>query len=407
VRVSIFALGLIGAAGCTSAPIPPDAGLPDAGPLPAPTVTSILPNTGPVDGGTVVSVEGTNFQTSARLLVGSGVATSVSVVSPFQITGATPPGPPGPATVAVINSDGQSGALPAGFTYIGPPPPWIQFCKLQFVNYNTVNAVASGDPMTVYGRVGIPGLTESPTPPPGLRAEAGVGAQGDNASMSTAWAWNDAVFNLNVDGGLDEYVATVTPAYSGNRAVSFRFSLGDAGWTYCDSRGEADGGYDPTAQWNVAVSTNASLAFCNTQYPPTLTQWADGGAADGSSNVVYGQIYQPGVTPSATAPVKAYLGFVPYANRFEDPGLSANWTWVGAPYDAPTVHPNNNEYNTEIPLAPPGTYAYAFRFSLNGSSYCYGDLDGNGSNGAGQPWGGFVALLPDGGDNLGVATLLP
>ena len=88
---------------------------------PAPTVTSVSPNSGTTAGGTAVTITGANFATGATVTFGSAAATSVVVVSGTQITATTPAGTAGAALVTVSNPGGQSGALAGGFTYIAPP----------------------------------------------------------------------------------------------------------------------------------------------------------------------------------------------------------------------------------------------------------------------------------------------
>ena len=83
----------------------------------APTVTSINPNSGSVNGGTPVTITGTGFASGATVAVGGVAATNVTVVSGTQIiatTGAS--GTPGTVNV-VATVSGQSATLTGGFTY--------------------------------------------------------------------------------------------------------------------------------------------------------------------------------------------------------------------------------------------------------------------------------------------------
>jgi IPT/TIG domain-containing protein len=88
------------------------------GTVTAPSITSVSPNSGPMTGGTPVSVSGTNFASGATLTFGGAAAGSVVVVSPTKITANTPPHKQGaPVTLVVTNPDGQAGSLSKGFTY--------------------------------------------------------------------------------------------------------------------------------------------------------------------------------------------------------------------------------------------------------------------------------------------------
>jgi hypothetical protein len=85
-----------------------------------PGVSNVSPSTGPVAGGTAVTITGTNFASGATVAFGSAAATNVVVVSSTSITATTPAGTAGAVTVTVT-LNGQSGSLASGFTYIGLP----------------------------------------------------------------------------------------------------------------------------------------------------------------------------------------------------------------------------------------------------------------------------------------------
>ncbi len=232
---------------------------------------------------------------------------------------------------------------------------------------------------------------------PGLRGQAGVGTAGDNASTSASWGWAEATFTGAVsDAGLveDEMTATFHPAYSGTRAVSFRFSVDDGGtWTYCDLNGSDVNGYEVAQQYGVTVGGATNIDYCNLQFPPMFTAAADAGGD------VYGQIYLAGVTTRPYPGVTAQAG---WGHKIEDPGVASSWTWVNASYNPRTMPPDNNDEYVGHIKPDAGTWSYAFRFSTdNGASYCFGDLDGNGKTGT------FNGETGTGGENLGVATVTP
>ena len=107
-----------------------------------PTVTSVSPSTGPIAGGTAVTITGTNFATGATVTIGGTAATNVVVVSGTQITATTPAGSAGAATVTVT-VNGQSGSLTNGFTYVVPP-------TVSSVSPNT-GTTAGGTAVTITG----------------------------------------------------------------------------------------------------------------------------------------------------------------------------------------------------------------------------------------------------------------
>lgn len=92
---------------------------------PKPTVTNVIPSTGSKAGGTTVTVKGTNFHPGqpARVLFSGREAKSVVVLDATTIRCVTPAIDAIPtllAAVSVINFDGQTGRLPASFTFTTP-----------------------------------------------------------------------------------------------------------------------------------------------------------------------------------------------------------------------------------------------------------------------------------------------
>lgn len=83
----------------------------------APTVISISPNSGPLTGGTTVTITGTGFQSGVTVSIGGIPATNVIRVTQSSITATTPSGSSGAKNVVVTNLDTQTGTLNSGFTY--------------------------------------------------------------------------------------------------------------------------------------------------------------------------------------------------------------------------------------------------------------------------------------------------
>src|SRR5439155_26762764 len=75
---------------------------------PAPTVSSVTPNSGSTAGGTSVTIAGSDFQSGATASFG-GSAMTVSTISATAITGSTTAHAAGAANVVVANPDTQSG----------------------------------------------------------------------------------------------------------------------------------------------------------------------------------------------------------------------------------------------------------------------------------------------------------
>jgi phospholipase C len=89
--------------------------------LPPPTLASISPSAGALNGGTLVTLSGLNFLSGATVVFGTTAASNVTVVSSTTITATTPANPQGAVNVVVTNPDGQHGGLILGYTY-NPAP---------------------------------------------------------------------------------------------------------------------------------------------------------------------------------------------------------------------------------------------------------------------------------------------
>ncbi len=90
--------------------------------VPAPSITSVSPSSGPVAGGTAVTITGANFQSGATVQFGTAAATGVTFNSATSISATTPAGAAGAVAVTVTNPDHQSATLSGGFAYILPGP---------------------------------------------------------------------------------------------------------------------------------------------------------------------------------------------------------------------------------------------------------------------------------------------
>ncbi|WP_238539826.1 IPT/TIG domain-containing protein [Corallococcus macrosporus] len=258
------------------------------------------------------------------------------------------------------------------------PEPTDSYCRLQSVDGTTVG---SGDTVTVVGRVHIPGVTAGNGPGAGVQVQVGVGAVDANAStQAAAFTWKAAEYTGEADGeaDTDEFSTTVTPAYTGDRAVSLRYSTDGTTWTYCDKDGSDVGGYTLGQQHALTVGNHAEIGYCNLQWPFEMPEGAEGGA-----RTVYGQLWAADVTPGGGqgAGVVAELGYGPASS---DPGVSG-WTWVAATYLSDEGE--NDQYAVDLPAGVPAGTSYAYRYSLNGGPFCYGDRnDRQGSSNGFSGW---------------------
>ncbi|MCL4433930.1 MAG: IPT/TIG domain-containing protein, partial [Actinobacteria bacterium] len=109
------------ATGCSAGAYQYQAPLP---PPPAPVVTSVSPTSGPVAGGTTVTIDGSNLFGTAYVFFGNIAATSFSIVSSTEIQAISPPGQAGTVNITVTSPGGTSSTSSADeFTYQAPAPP--------------------------------------------------------------------------------------------------------------------------------------------------------------------------------------------------------------------------------------------------------------------------------------------
>ena len=86
-----------------------------------PTISGITPNSGPLAGGTSVTITGTNFNGATAVTIDGVAATNVTVVSITSITATIPAGvSAGSKTVAVTNPAG-TGSRTGFYGYVAPP----------------------------------------------------------------------------------------------------------------------------------------------------------------------------------------------------------------------------------------------------------------------------------------------
>ena len=89
----------------------------------APVITGVAPATGLTNGGTVVTISGSNFLAGVTVKFGTNVGTGISLNGSTNLSVTAPAGAPGAANLIVANASGLSATNVNGFTYLLPPPP--------------------------------------------------------------------------------------------------------------------------------------------------------------------------------------------------------------------------------------------------------------------------------------------
>jgi hypothetical protein len=87
-----------------------------------PAGIAVTPASGSVDGGTVVTVTGTNFRPDAQVYFAGLLADSVRLLDAGTLQATTPAGSPGYGNVVVMNSDGTWGVAQSAFSFVTAPP---------------------------------------------------------------------------------------------------------------------------------------------------------------------------------------------------------------------------------------------------------------------------------------------
>ncbi|MDQ1724744.1 MAG: hypothetical protein QOG52_1772 [Frankiaceae bacterium] len=149
----------------------------------APTVTGLTPSSGPLTGGTPVTISGHGFTGASAVAFGVGAATSFTVVTDDQIVATAPPGT-ATVNVTVTTAAGTSPGSPADiFTYTGLPAissltpatgPTSGGTVLTLAGSNFVGAtaVSVGGVPAAFVVAGATAMTV--TTPPGLAGPADV-----------------------------------------------------------------------------------------------------------------------------------------------------------------------------------------------------------------------------------------
>jgi hypothetical protein len=112
--------------------------------------------------------------------------------------------------------------------------------------------------------------------------------------------------------------------------------------------------------------------YANLQWPATIN------ITQGGSAVVYGQVYEAGLTdvaPNIAGQAPGITAWVGISPEGENTNPSTWTTWIPATHNAAVVG-NNDEYMATIGAdLEPGTYYYATRFRLNSGVFVYGGFD--------------------------------
>lgn len=111
-----------------------------------PSVSSVSPSSGPVSGGTTVTILGSGFQTGESVAFGGVTATSVQFISSTEIKAVTPASPAGTVSVSVSISASQTATLASAFTFYHTVSIGWSASTSSVAGYNVYRSLTSGGP---------------------------------------------------------------------------------------------------------------------------------------------------------------------------------------------------------------------------------------------------------------------
>src|SRR5688500_13488928 len=190
----------------------------------APDPDVVSPSSGPVTGGTSVTITGTGFAAGATVTIG-GASAPATVVGSTTINAVTPAHASGSVTVVVTNPGGQSGSLSNGFVYASASPPSVSGIT---PNSGSTAGVTS---VTINGSNFVSGATVS------IGGTAATNVSFVNGTTLTATTPAHAAGTVNV-------VITNPDAQSGTLTNGFTFTAPAGGETILVADDFNDGSID-------------------------------------------------------------------------------------------------------------------------------------------------------------------
>ncbi len=282
-----------------------------------PKVNSLDPDKGPTDGGTLVTVKGTDFQDGAEVTFEGATAGDIVVLSSTEIECIAPAHGGGKADVTVTNPDGGTDTFINGFSYIEETEaPLID--GLDPVE----GPVTGGTAVHISGANFLPGPTV---------------LFGSDIAKSVEF----------VNSGL---VIATTPAGE----------LGTVSVTLVNSDTQQ------VTQEDAYTFVPNLPDYASLLDPASLISYV-GQPAIG----IFAEVYEPMVTESEGhgAAMQAEFGYGAPETALEE------WNWEPATYEGDSG--NNDIYTGTLDEAQPGLYAFGFRFSMDGSNWLYADTSGS------------------------------
>ncbi|WP_133916186.1 IPT/TIG domain-containing protein [Streptomyces sp. NBC_00582] len=180
----------------------------------------ISPNQGSTGGGTLVTITGTNLANTSAVLFGTKPATSVTNVSPTQVTAVAPSGT-GTVGVTIKTPGGTSNPVP--FFYVGAPfKSSLSAASGPLAGGNTVTVTGTG--LSTATSVSFGAATATPTVGSdsslAVTVPAGAAAGPVSVSVTTAGGTNNGLTYVYVDVPTITALSPTSGPTSGGTAVT-------------------------------------------------------------------------------------------------------------------------------------------------------------------------------------------
>ena len=280
-------------------------------------------------------------------------ATANGCTSNDQVVVTVVPGP----TVTVNNAticSGQTATLTAtpsaaGGTYLwSPGGATTQSINVSPTTTTTYTVTYSNGSCSSSPTSGVVTVSASPT----LSVNSSTICPGGSATL-TATASPSGGTYLWSPGGATTQTLTVSPASTTTYSVAYSLNG-------CSS-----------SSANGTVTVSNIVDWANIQSPGTAT------ICQGQTLTIYGQVFEAGVTPPTGQGAGITVQFA-YNTNNTNPSTWPSASWSPATYNPLSlINPNNDEYSGVIPALSPGTYYYAFSYTMNGCT-TYGGFSASG-----------------------------
>lgn len=256
-----------------------------------PVVTALDPPAGSSEGGTLVTVSGTGFQSGATVTFGSTPATGVQFVAPDQLTATTPAHAAGAVDVTVTNPDGQASTLTGGFTYQDPGSQ-VEHVLLAVGDRSVrVDVNTSATPRdTFQGDLDLTGLSGNQTITADWYDADGTLLASDSVTVRMAAPFYDVQVTAPADadqarGTTRTYTFTV--ANTGDTEDTYDLVVADdKGWASLDGSASVTVAAGENASVAVQVSVPQGGQPDSSHVRLTAGSRADGGVFDGAGFTV-------------------------------------------------------------------------------------------------------------------------